>query len=156
MRQVNITVRKPKDLILGVIFLLTSIFVISVATGYDIGTTRQMGPGYLPIVMGICLGAIALVLIGRSFVGRREPHAPIFIRPMAYVLGSTLLFAILIRPLGLLITVFLLVVPAALADGRRQLVPILALAAILSAATTLLFPLALGQQIPVMGYLFDR
>ena len=153
---ISIAVNKPKDLILGIIFLLTSIFVISVATGYDIGTTRQMGPGYLPVVMGICLGAIAIILIGRSFLGAREPYEPFSIRPTMYVLGAALLFAILIRPLGLLITIFLLVASAALADGRRELIPIVTLAAIISVGATLLFPLALGQQIPVMGYLLDR
>lgn len=155
MLRTSVAVSKPKDLILGIILLATSAFVITVASGYDLGTTRQMGPGYLPIVLGSCLGVIAVILVGRSFFGETDRAAPFVIRPTAFVLGAALIFALLIRPLGLLITVFLLVVPAALADGGRRLKSILTLAAVLAVATTLLFPLALGQQIPVFGYVFS-
>lgn len=156
MLRTSVAVRKPKDLILGIILLTTSAFVIAVASGYDLGTTRQMGPGYLPIVLGICLGVIAAILIGRSFFGETHRSAPFVIRPTAFVLGAALTFALLIRPLGLLLTVFLLIIPATLADGGRRLKSILILAAVLSVATTLIFPLALGQQIPVFGYVFSH
>ena len=156
MHQTNPFIRKPKDLILGTIFLLVSLLVISIAAGYDVGTSRQMGPGYLPIILGICLSVIALLLICGSFFGQVVASEQFVLRPAIFVLGSTLMFALLIRPLGLLVTVFLLVVPAALASGRHRLVPLLALASALSVGTTLLFPLALGQQIPVLGYVFGR
>lgn len=156
MHQANHLIRKPKDLILGTIFLLVSLLVISIAAGYDVGTSRQMGPGYLPIILGACLSVIALILICGSFVGQVVAAEPFVLRPAIFVLGSTLMFALLIRPLGLLVTVFLLVVPASLASGRHGLVPLLALASALSVGTTLLFPIILGQQIPVLGYVFGR
>ncbi|MCO5089478.1 tripartite tricarboxylate transporter TctB family protein [Bosea sp. (in: a-proteobacteria)] len=153
----NFKVAKPKDLILGIIFLLLAASVVSVASGYNIGTARQMEAGYVPIIMGCCLGAIALILIGRSFFGENEPTAPFSIRPTVYVLGSTILFALLIGPLGLPITVFLVVLLSALADDpRRPASTVLVLAAFLAAGTTLMFPIALEQQIPIVGYLFDR
>ncbi|MEX0693870.1 MAG: tripartite tricarboxylate transporter TctB family protein [Rhodospirillales bacterium] len=156
MLQKSITVRKPKDLILGIILLTISIFVIVVASGYDLGTTRQMGPGYLPIILGSCLGVIAAILIGGSFIGEVAHYAPFVIRPTIFILGAALTFALLIRPLGLLITVFLLVIPAVFADGGRRLKSILTLALVLAIGTTLLFPIALGQQIPIFGHVFSH
>jgi putative tricarboxylic transport membrane protein len=156
MHQTNPFVRKPKDLILGAIFLLVSVLVISIAAGYDVGTSRQMGPGYLPIILGACLSLIGLILVCGSVFGHVVARERFALRPAIFVLGATLMFAVLIRPLGLLVTVFLLVLPAALASGRHRLMPVLALASVLSVATTVLFPLVLGQQIPVLGYLFGR
>jgi putative tricarboxylic transport membrane protein len=107
------------------------------------------------MILGACLAGIALVLIFGSFQGKAAVIESFAIRPAAFVLGATLMFAVLIRPLGLPLTVFLLVFPAAFADGRRRLVPLFTLALVLSVGTTLLFPLALGQQIPILGTVFD-
>jgi hypothetical protein len=156
MHQANAVVRKPKDLILGAIFLLISLGVISIASGYEMGTSRQMGPGYLPVIMGVCLSLIGLILVGGSFFGQATARDAFALRPAVLILGATLMFGVLIRPLGLLVTVFLLVLPAALAGGRLRALPVLALASALAIGTTLVFPLALGQQIPVLGYLFGR
>jgi putative tricarboxylic transport membrane protein len=156
MHQPNAFVRKPKDLILGAIFLLISLVVISMAAGYEMGTSRQMGPGYLPVILGACLSLIGLILVCGSFFGPVVARDAFMLRPAVFVLGATLMFAVLIRPLGLLVTVFLLVLPAALASGRHRVVPVVALALALSVGTTVLFPLVLGQQIPVLGYLFGR
>ncbi|MGE5512952.1 MAG: tripartite tricarboxylate transporter TctB family protein [Bacteroidota bacterium] len=156
MHQMNAFVRKPKDLILGAVFLLISLLVISIAAGYEMGTSRQMGPGYLPLILGGCLSLIGLILIGGSLFGPVVTHDAFMLRPAAFVLGATLMFAVLIRPLGLLLTVLLVVLPAALASSRNQILPVLALALALSIGTTLLFPLALGQQVPVLGYMFAR
>lgn len=156
MLRSGIDIRKPKDLILGFIFLATSVLVITVASGYELGTTRQMGPGYLPLVLGGCLGLIALILIGRSFFGEAERAVTVRVKPAVFVLTAAIVFALLIRPLGLLITVFLLVIPATFADGGRRLKSILLLAAVLAIGTTLLFPIALGQQIPILGSVFSN
>lgn len=156
MLRASVDIRKPKDLILGVIFFTISVLVITVASGYELGTTRQMGPAYLPIVLGVCLGLIAVILIGRSFFGEADRSSPFVIRPTIFVLGAALVFALLIRPLGLLITIFLLVIPATFADGSRRLKSILILAVVLSIGTTLLFPVALGQQIPIFGSVFSH
>lgn len=150
----SLAVKKPKDLILGVLFLAISLLVVSVASGYELGTSRQLGPGYLPMILGACLAVIALVLIFGSFHGEAVATESFAVRPAVFVLGAALMFGVLIRPLGLPLTVFLLVFPAALADGRRRLMPLLTLALVLSVGTTLLFPLALGQQIPILGTLF--
>jgi hypothetical protein len=106
------------------------------------------------MILGTCLAVIALALIFGSFYGEAVATEAFAIRPAVFVLGSALMFAVLIRPLGLPLTVFLLVFPAAFADGWRRLMPLLILALVLSVGTTLMFPVALGQQIPILGTLF--
>ena len=150
----SLALKKPKDLILGILLLAISLLVVSIASGYELGTSRQLGPGYLPMILGTCLAVIALVLIFGSFHGEVIPIGSFAVRPAVLVLGAALMFAVLIRPLGLPLTVFLLVFPAAFADGWRRLMSVLMLALALSVGTTLLFPIALGQQIPILGTVF--
>jgi hypothetical protein len=156
MRHPTSLVKKPKDLLLGMIFFAIAASIIGIAMGYEVGSARNMGPGYLPIVLGMCLSVIALILVCGSFGGEVDPHEPFAIRPALLITAAALVFAVLIRPLGLPLAVFPLVVVAALAGGRRRLMPLLLLAAALSVGSTILFPIALGQQIPVLGDVFRR
>lgn len=148
--------RKPKDLLLGLFFLGIAAGLVIYARQYDMGTARQMGPGYLPLVLGVLLACFGALLVGSSFSGEHEPAEPLGLRPSIFVLGGVALFGILIRPAGLIVSILVLVLVAGFAYRSRRPVPLLIYAVCLAAGCVIVFPWMLGQQIPVLGSWFVR
>lgn len=156
MPLVPVVLRKPKDLFLGLIFLGVAIAVLVYSREYEFGTARQMGPGYLPFVLGLVLGCFGLFLMGGSFFGEFEPSEAVDVRPSILVLGAAALFGLLIRPAGLIVSTLVLVVLSGLAYRSRKKVPLVLYAVALAAGCVFVFPWMLGQQIPVLGSWFSR
>lgn len=145
-------VKKPKDLSAGLFFLLVSLVVLFVSSGYEFGTARRMGPGYFPICLAGLLLAFASILIARSFRGDQEDTTPISWRQPALILGGALLFGLLIRPAGLVLAIVPMVLIGSLASSEIKPHIALLLSLALAAGSTLVFVYGLGQPIPVLGY----
>ena len=156
MPPAHLLVRKPKDFFLGLIFLGIAIGVVAYSREYDLGTARQMGPGYLPLVLGLLLGCFGAFLTAGSFFGEHEPADPLAIRPSILILGAAGLFGVLIRPAGLIVSILMLVVISGLAYRSRKAVPLALYAIGLAAGCVIVFPWMLGQQIPVLGNWFFK
>ena len=148
--------RKPKDLFLGLIFLGIAAGVLVYSRQYEMGTARQMGPGYLPFVLGLVLAGFGAVLAGASFFGEHEPAEPLGMRASVLVLAAVTAFGLLIRPAGLVVSIPVLVVIAGFAYPARKTAPLVLYAACLAAGCIIVFPWMLGQQIPILGYWFVR
>jgi putative Ca2+/H+ antiporter (TMEM165/GDT1 family) len=54
--------RQKKDVYSGLAMVLLGLFAAHVASGYDIGTIRRMGPGFLPIWLGIILAVVGFLI----------------------------------------------------------------------------------------------
>jgi putative tricarboxylic transport membrane protein len=156
MPHASITLRKPKDLVFGFILVCIAVGMVTYSGQYALGTARQMGPGYLPLVLGLVLGVLGTVLAVGSFFGEREPFEAIGIRPSFLILSAAALFGLLIRPAGLIVGIVALVVVAGFAYPSRKPIPLLICAAGLAAGCVIVFPWLLGQQIPVLGTWFVR
>lgn len=151
-----VVLRKPKDFFLGLIFCAFAIATLWYSREYEFGTARQMGPGYLPFVLGLVLGGFGLLLMGGSFFGEHEPGEAMDIGPGLLVLGAATLFGLLIRPAGLIVSTLVLVVLSGLAYPSRKKIPLVLYAIALAAGCVIVFPWMLGQQIPVLGSWFSR
>lgn len=117
---------------------------------YSIGTVTRMGPGMMPMALGILLAFFGLLVVVAAFL--KEPEtAEIRVAVPAMILASVLTFALLISSFGLIPAVVGCVVVASQAELKFQLVFGLALAAVLSLLSWLIFVVAL--QLPVS--LFD-
>ncbi len=150
------SMKKPQDFFLGLIFLGVAIVVGVYSREYDLGTTRQMGPGYLPLVLALLLGCFGIFLMVSGFFGAHEPAEPLGVRQSIFVLGAAALFGLLIRPAGLIVAILVLVIVAGFAYSPRKIGPLLAFAVALAAGCVIVFPWLLGQQIPVLGSWFVR
>ena len=102
-------VRGPKDFWAGILFIAIGAFAVIVALNYPMGTAARMGPGYFPRA----LGTLLMILGGASLVrGLRQQGAPIMpwqFRPIIVVLGSTVVFGLIVQYVGLAISTVLLV-----------------------------------------------
>jgi|SRR5690606_12978105 hypothetical protein len=147
-------IKKPKDFLTGLLFAAVAIVVITVAQDYKFGTPRQMGPGFFPIVLAVILLAFAAILVARSLFGERDPLDGFAVRPAVYILGSGLLFNLLLRPAGLIVAVVAMVAIASQARRALNLAGGLLVGAMLAAGSAILFVYLLGQNLPLLGTWF--
>jgi putative tricarboxylic transport membrane protein len=143
--------RNPKDFWAGVIYLGFGLAAVLIGRGYERGTALRMGPGYFPVALGLLLCLVGVAAIVRASFRPGEPLAKLAWRPLFFVLAGPLAFALVLRPLGLLVAVPVMVIISARASTRFELKHALGLAAGITLFATLVFGKALGLPLPILG-----
>jgi len=144
-------IRHPKDFLTGLMFLLFGAAAMFFAADYNIGSAAKMGAGYFPFVLGAFLAALGVTLLLRSvFWTKGAQTGPTFhLKPLVLVLSAVVLFGLLLRPLGLLVSTTLLVVVSSLASSEFQWKEALLNAAVLIVVVLVVFVYCLDFQVPV-------
>ena len=144
-------IRHPKDFCSGVMFMLFGAAAIFFAADYNIGSAAKMGPGYFPFALGALLAALGVTLLLRSVFWTKGSQAgPAFhLKPLVLVLSSVVLFGLLLRPLGLLVSTTLLVVVSSMASHEFRWKEALLNAAVLIVVVLLVFVYCLDFQVPI-------
>jgi hypothetical protein len=110
--------RNKQDFWSGAMFVVLGLGFAIKATGYQMGTAARMGPGYFPFWLGMVLALLgATVLIGSLLPKATETHVDRFDwRVVCLVVGAVMLYGLVLKFLGVYISVFLLVVVSSLAS----------------------------------------
>lgn len=110
--------RNKQDFWSGVMFTLIGLGFAYGATQYSMGTSARMGPGYFPFCLGICLAILgAVVALGAMSPKAAKTTVDRFdFKILFIIIGSVILFGVLLRPLGLYVSLFLLVVGSSIAS----------------------------------------
>jgi putative tricarboxylic transport membrane protein len=133
----------------GVLFLFVGAGQTWLALQYKVGTASQMGPGFMPAVLGCVLMVLGLVIVGASLILRGPRIEPVYWRPLVCIVGAMLLFALLIESAGLALTTVLVVLVAGC--GYRERISwagLVVLAVGMAAFAVGLFVHGLKQPIP--------
>ena len=139
-----------QDLWAGLIFIAIGALALWAGADYQMGRVAQMGPGYVPRLLGFGLVGFGLVIAIRGCIAGSAPIARGHARPVLLILGGTLVFGLLIDRAGLAITCALVTVATAFAAREKpNLVHVLILAVTLSLVAALLFVYGLRQAIPI-------
>lgn len=144
--------RTLKDVLAGLVFIGFGLAFAVLAAGYDIGTPVQLGPGGFPLVLGgllVLLGA--LIAVKGTIEGAAEPIGVIPWRAVALIIGSVVVFALSVRGLGVVPATLLTTLMAGFASVRARLVPVVAVSIGLTAVSVVLFVVALGVRLPLIG-----
>lgn len=97
-------IKSPRDFWAGLMFIAFGLFFLIVAqVSYQMGTAVRMGPGYFPSVLGGILAVLGAVVLFDSFVQTGTPVPQFHFRPLIFILISSLAFAYLLKPLGLVL-----------------------------------------------------
>jgi hypothetical protein len=144
-------IRCSKDLWSGIIFLAMGCAAVVLGRDHPMGTAMRMGPAYFPTMLGLLLALIGLAVVLRALVRPGPAVGQFALRKPALVLGATVLFGLLLRPLGLAGALVLLVVLSARASERFRWPVALALGVGLAVGSSILFVRLLGLPIPVLG-----
>ena len=114
-------IRNPRDFWAGAIYLVLAIVVLWIGRGYPQGSSARMGPGYFPTALGSILAVFGAVSIGRSFIRDRVTIGALAWRPLVMVLGSVVLFGLLLNGAGVIVALTVLIVVSAMASQYSRI-----------------------------------
>lgn len=144
-------IKHPRDFYAGLMYAAVGLGAIIIARDYNMGTSVRMGPGYFPTMLGgllVLVGAISMV---RSFFNKGEGIPAFSWKEIVLVLGSVVLFGVLVRGAGLVPSLILLVIVSAWASDQFRLKTALLLAVLTSVFSALVFVKGLGLPFAIIG-----
>jgi hypothetical protein len=103
-------VRSPKELVAGLMFVGIGVTAIVIASNYTLGTAARMGPGYFPRILGILMIVLGAIIVLRSLRVSGPPLPGWKWRPVLVILGSVIVFGLVVNWLGLVFSTMLLIV----------------------------------------------
>jgi hypothetical protein len=148
----RISIRSSADAWSGIFFAVlgAAAFIFTILK-YRLGTPSNMGPGYFPAMVGAVIFLLGLAIFVSSLERVTEAAAPAAkdksgsgIAALVTVLAAVFAFALLLRPLGLIVSIWVMVVIARLVR-MGSWIELLALAITLSAIGYLIFVLGLDM-----------
>ena len=144
-------IKHQKDFWSGVMFLAVGLAFVGLARDYELGTAQRMGPAYFPTALGALLAVLGLVVAikGLAREERGGDIARFHFGPLAVVLGAVALFALLLRPAGLVAALAVLVGVSAYASHEFRVREVIPLAAFLVVLVLAVFIWGLGLVVPV-------
>jgi len=99
-------------------FIVVGLGFSWVARTYSMGTAAKMGPGYFPFLLGIVLAILgALVLWGSLSRNVEEDQLARWdLKILLWILGAVVLFGLMLKPLGMVLSVIVLVLVSSMAS----------------------------------------
>lgn len=151
------TVRNQRSFAAGCLFVAIGLFGIVVAGGYRLGSAAQMGPGYFPLLVSILLAALGVAIAAQSLQlsGLMEKLETWDLRRLATILGSVVLFGLLLRPLGLQVAMLAMLLVACTASREMSWKGAILTSIALVAFCTIVFVWALELRIPSLDALWS-
>jgi hypothetical protein len=144
--------RALKDILAGAIFIAFGLAFALGSLGYEIGTPLNMGPGYLPLALGLLLAGLGGMIIVKGFIaGSDEPIGVIEWRAVVLITAALLFFGITFRGLGVIGALFGATLLAALARSATSWREAIVIAAGLTVLSILIFIVALQLRLPLIG-----
>src|SRR5215467_380092 len=137
-------IRAPREFYGGLVLLAVALFALWASRDLPGMRGFAFGPGTAPRMFAIALGALGLAVAVTGVLTKGPGIDRFYFRGPFFVTLSVVLFAWLVRPLGLVIASFLSIVAAAGATPEARLVETLIWGAVLTAFCSLLFPYALN------------
>ncbi|MFO1324298.1 MAG: tripartite tricarboxylate transporter TctB family protein [Burkholderiales bacterium] len=149
------TIRNQKDFGAGVLYLAFGAVGFYIARDYGFGQASRMGPGYFPSVLSALLMMFGAIAVIRSFIKPGEDIGTFAWKAAVYVVGSNVLFGLLLIPAGLIVALVALILSSAAASMHFKFDWKAAGALIvLVVFCALVFVKGLGVPMPLLGTWF--
>jgi hypothetical protein len=143
------SIRSPKDFWAGILFIAVGVSAIGLGAKYNLGTAARMGPGYFPRILGILLIGLGGVLALRALRIQGAPIPQWRWRPTVIVLGSVVLFGLVVTQLGMALSTVMLIVLASAASPEFRPKEALVSGLFLAALAVGVFVIGLKLQLPI-------
>ncbi len=153
-------IKSQKDFFSGLLFMAVGIAFAWGATNYTVGTGARMGPGYFPLLLGICMAVLGGVITFKALVVETpdgDKIGSIAWKPLFFIIAANLIFGLLLGGLpsikfpafGLILAIFALTFVASMAGDEFKFKEVFILAIILCVMSYGAFILLLKLQFPV-------
>jgi putative tricarboxylic transport membrane protein len=142
-------VRSPQDLVGGVLLVAVGILGWLLVRHLPMGTALRMGPAYVPTAVSWLIVAVGLILVARSLLVQGPHLKAERMRPLGVVLGSFVLFGLLIEGAGLVLASLVLVLVSGFAARDHRWKEAIVVGLVLTAFAVILFHVLLRLPMPV-------
>lgn len=145
-------IKSQRDFWSGVMFIAVGIGFAWGAMNYNFGSSARPGPAYFPFGLGVLMAILGgFVLFGALTIETDDGDkiGDIAWRPLGIIVGSVVLFGVLLPWLGMIATLPILVVSSALAGDEFHWKDALINAAVLTIGSWLIFIKGLSLVIPL-------
>lgn len=145
------SIRNQKDVAAGLIYVLAGAGFSLGALNYKIGEAARMGPGWFPFWVGILLMAVGFATAAggmRASAAEEKVKRP-ELRSLAWILGSVVLFGLLLQPAGLVLALAALVIVSSMGSHEFSWKGTLLNTVVLVAFSVGVFIKGINLQIPL-------
>ena len=145
---------KYSDFISGIFWIAIGILLTLWSTRYEFGSIIQLGPGFLPLTLGILLIFLSVILLGQAFKSSLNaqtvtvPSARGAWKKVVYAVLILLLATFMFEKIGYMLTFFLMIILLMWGAALRSWKTILLVAFISAIGVYLVFVLLLKQPLP--------
>jgi len=145
-----VRIRHPKDFWAGVLFIAFGLAAFGIALNYPWGTASRMGPGYFPRVLGLILAVLGAILLlrGLKLSGQRIVWGSP--KPVVIVLGTVVVFGLIVAKLGLIASTLILVILSSTASDEFRWKEAVIASLLLAAFVVAAFVYGLKLQLPAL------
>jgi len=153
-----VKIKSQKDFWAGLMFIVIGLGFSFGALNYSFGNSARPGPAYFPFGLGILLAILGGVTLFEALTIETEDGEPVGAfawRPLLIIVGSIVLFGLLLPRMGMIIALPILVIVSALAGDEFHWGEAIFNAAILTAGSWLVFIYGLSLTIPMWPTFFS-
>ena len=139
-----------QEIAAALVWAVIGLAAIVIAGNYAFGTIVRMGPGFVPIALGVMLVLLGLIA---AWQGRLADKVTLDLRfrPFALIMGAIVIWVLLIDRVGFVVSTFALVAIAAQSEREITLLETVLLAAGVTQVGYLIFIRGIGIPIAVFG-----
>ncbi len=134
---------------------LNNMLGTKLVAGYQMGSSVRMGPAYFPVVLGGMLAVLGLMVLIDSLVEEGPKVAKFHFRPLLFIAVSSLAFAYLLKPLGLVLASAALVFISAYGGHEFKWKEVAIMSVVLVIFSVLVFVKGLSLPFPVCPSFVD-
>ncbi len=171
---------RRNDITAGALFIVVAALFLVLGRDLELGTLRTMGAGFFPMIVSALIAVLGVAMIAgglrkpappRPAATGQTPAVPAAAagtagsaaaagatralpsawRPLACVLGSVLLFAVLVEPFGLAPSLSLAVLLATLGGSPWKPIRSIVISILITLFCWLVFVVALGMPMPLFA-----
>jgi hypothetical protein len=133
-----------KDFAFGTFLIALALIAFGATGSLTIGTAADMGPGFVPRALAWIILGFGVTFLVTGLLKAREPIPAPAWRPLAAILASIALFALLFAKLGLIAACVGAVVVAGAATSPVRWLQLVAFGLVIAVFSALLFVKGLG------------
>ena len=153
-------IKSQKDFFSGLMFIVVGAAFALGASSYSIGTGARMGPGYFPLILGVLLAVLGCAIAVKSMITPTpdgDKVGKFAWKPLFFIITANLVFGACIgglpmiglKPLGLIVGIYLLTYIASHAGDEHKFKEVAILATVLALLSCVAFIVLLKLQFPV-------